>query len=220
MRRSLFTTSEESSPASRVKQWGAARTRGSSRARRRLVLGAVRLALALAVVAPAAAQASATYFTTPQVLREFFPRSERVTYRKVAIGASHERALSERLGYRPARKEYVIFVAYTGDHVDGYAIVDDERGQHEPITFGVKLSPEGVVERQEVMVYREKYGEEIVDPRFRAQFVGKRASDPIRAGQDVDVITGATISSRSMAVGVRRAVALVDVLVLHPPAEG
>lgn len=177
------------------------------------------LVLALIALAPAVAAASATYYTTPQILREFFPASERVTYRKIAVGAPQERVLVERLGYRPARKEYVIYVAYTGEHVDGYAVIDDERGQHEPITFGVKLSPAGVVERQEVMVYREKYGEEIVDPRFRAQFVGKGPKDALRAGQDVDVITGATISSRSMAVGVRRAVALVDVLVLHPPAE-
>lgn len=179
----------------------------------------VRLAVVLAALVPAVAQASATYFTTPQILREFFPSSERVTYRKIAVGAAQERVLVERLGYRPARKEYVIYLAFTGERLDGYAVIDDERGQHEPITFGVKLSPEGVVERQEVMVYREKYGEEIVDPRFRAQFVGKGPRDSIRAGQDVDVITGATISSRSMAVGVRRAVALVDVLVLHPPSE-
>lgn len=178
------------------------------------------LVLALLALAPTVAAASATYYTTPQILREFFPASERVTYRKIAVGAAQERALVERLGYRPARKEYVIYVAFTGEKVDGYAVIDDERGQHEPITFGVKLSPAGVVERQEVMVYREKYGEEIVDPRFRAQFVGKGPKDALRAGQDVDVITGATISSRSMAVGVRRAVALVDVLVLHPPVEG
>ncbi|HWV37046.1 MAG TPA: FMN-binding protein [Vulgatibacter sp.] len=179
-----------------------------------------RLALALILLAPAFASASATYYTTPQLLREFFPSSERVTYRKIAPSAAQERILRERLGYRPARREYVIYVAYTGERVDGYAVIDDERGQHEPITFGVKLSPAGVVERQEVMVYREKYGEEIVDPRFRAQFVGKGPGDALRAGQDVDVITGATISSRSMAIGVRRAVALLDVLVLHPPVEG
>lgn len=174
------------------------------------------LALTLATFAPSAAFASATYFTTAGVLKEFFPKSEKVTYRKIPLSAEHREVLTKRLGYRPGKQEYVVFVALTGDRVDGYAIIDDERGQHEPITFAVKFSPEGVVERHEVMVYREKYGEEIVDSRFRVQFVGKTGKDPLRAGRDIDVVTGATISSRSMAVGVRRAIALVEELVIKP----
>lgn len=164
------------------------------------------------------AEASGTYFTTPQILREFFPKSERVSFRKVKLGAAELSAVQGRLGYRPGKPEYVIFVATTGEKVDGYAIIDDELGQHEQITFAVKLSPQGAVERQEVMVYRESYGEEITDSRFRRQFTGKTAKDPVRAGVDIDVVTGATISSRSMAIGVRRALILLDELVLKPGA--
>lgn len=181
----------------------------------RLFLALVLAALALV---PTGAAASATYFTTAGVLKEFFPKSERVTYRKIQLSAAQRELLTSRLGYRPARGEYVIFVALSGEVVDGYALIDDERGQHEPITFAVKFSPEGVVQRHEVMVYREKYGEEIVDPRFRVQFVGKTGRDPLRAGRDIDVVTGATISSRSMAVGVRRALALIEELVIKPEA--
>lgn len=170
--------------------------------------------LALGLAAPASA--ATTFFTTSSLLKEFFPTSERVTYRKLMPSPEQAKALEERLGYKLRRHEYVVFVALSGENTDGYAIVDDELGQHEPITFGVKLSRQGKVLRQEVMVYRESYGQEIVDSRFRKQFVGKCGSDPVRAGVDVDVITGATISCRSMAAGVRRAIALVDVLVLAP----
>jgi Na+-translocating ferredoxin:NAD+ oxidoreductase subunit G len=164
------------------------------------------------------AEAAGTWFTTPQVLKEFFPKSQRVTYRKVKLGPAELAAVQGRLGYKPAKPEYVIFVATTGEHVDGYAVIDEELGQHEQITFAVKLSPEGVVERHEVMVYREKYGEEITDARFRRQFQGKTAKDPVRAGVDIDVVTGASISSRSMAIGVRRALVLLDELILKPGA--
>ena len=162
------------------------------------------------------ARAAGNFFTTPQVLKEFFPQSQRVTYRKVKLGAAEQAALQARLGYKPAKPEYVFFVATTGEHVDGYALIDEELGQHEQITFAVKLSPEGTVERHEVMVYREAYGQEISDARFRRQFQGKTVKDPVRAGTDIDVVTGATISSRSMAVGVRRALILLDELVLKP----
>ncbi len=174
--------------------------------------------LALAVVACVAgarpAEAAATYFTTPQVLKEFFPKSQRVTYRKVHPEPAQLAALQQRLGYTPARPEYIFFVATTGEHVDGYALIDEELGQHEQITFAVKLSPQGVVERQEVMVYREAYGQEITDARFRRQFQGKTVKDAVRTGSDIDAVTGATISSRAMAVGVRRALILLDELVL------
>ncbi|WP_395849016.1 FMN-binding protein [Cystobacter fuscus] len=170
-------------------------------------------------VAALPARAAATYFTTPQVLKEFFPQSQRVTYRKVKLGAAEQAALQARLGYKPAKAEYVFFVATTGEHVDGYALIDEELGQHEQITFAVKLSPTGTVERHEVMVYREAYGQEISDARFRRQFQGKTVKDPVRAGTDIDVVTGATISSRSMAVGVRRALILLDELVLKPNAS-
>lgn len=164
------------------------------------------------------AEAAGTFFTTPQVLKEFFPNSQRVSYRKVKLGPAELAAVQGRLGYKPTKPEYVVFVATTGAHVDGYAIIDEELGQHEQITFAVKLSSEGVVERHEVMVYRESYGEEITDSRFRRQFQGKTAKDPVRAGVDIDVVTGATISSRSMAIGVRRSLVLLDELILKPGA--
>ena len=177
--------------------------------------------LLLAVLAASPSWAAATYFTTPQVLKAFFPQSQRVTFRKVKLEPTQVAALQGRLGYKPARAEYVFFVATTGEHVDGYAFIDDEQGQHEQITFAVKLSPEGAVERQEVMVYRESYGEEITDARFRRQFQGKTVKDAVRAGADIDVVTGATISSRAMAAGVRRALVLLDALVLKPePVKG
>ncbi len=177
--------------------------------------------LLLAVLAASPSWAAATYFTTPQVLKAYFPQSQRVTFRKVKLEPPQVAALQGRLGYKPARAEYVFFVATTGEHVDGYAFIDDEQGQHEQITFAVKLSPEGAVERQEVMVYRESYGEEITDARFRRQFQGKTVKDAVRAGADIDVVTGATISSRAMAAGVRRALVLLDALVLKPePVKG
>jgi hypothetical protein len=53
------------------------------------------------------------------------------------------------------------------------------------------------------------------DPRFREQFVGKTAADPLRPGEEVVAVSGATISSRAMAVGVRRCLVLLDELVLR-----
>jgi electron transport complex protein RnfG len=62
------------------------------------------------------------------------------------------------------------------------------------------------------MVYREPRGDEVRDARFRKQFEGKTAQDPLRLDRDIDAVSGATISSASTAVAVRRAAVLVEEL--------
>src|SRR5262249_57222060 len=97
---------------------------------------------------------------------------------------------------------------------DGSAVIDEEKGLHQPITFATRLSPKGAIERLEIMVYREPRGDEVRDPRFRKQFEGKTAQDSLRLNQDIDAVSGATVSSASLAVGVHRATVLVEELAL------
>jgi hypothetical protein len=116
--------------------------------------------------APSIAHADDVYWTTKDLLKDFFKSSERVTYVKVE-GVQRKRELMSLLGYTPQKDSYVVFVAKTGEMVDGYAVIDEEMGQHLPITFGVKIGKDGQVERLEVMIYREGYGDEIREKRFR-----------------------------------------------------
>jgi electron transport complex protein RnfG len=181
-----------------------------------------RMAISMAALVTAlcvgegAARAEGVYFSTRDLLADFFRTSQNVTYKKLELGASDSSLRArvvKRLGYSPARSSYTFYVATTGGKVDGYALIDEENGEHLPITFAVKLSPAGAVERQEVVCYREARGDEVRDEHFRKQFVGKTTRDPITVDQDIVAISGATISSRAMAVGVRRAIVLLEELV-------
>jgi hypothetical protein len=169
-------------------------------------------ALAGALLAAPPAHADGVYFSTRDLLTDFFRKSQSVTFKKVPVGPAERARLAQRLGYAPTKASYTFFVATSGGNVDGYALIDEENGEHLPITFAVKLSPAGVVERQEIVAYREPRGDEVRDERFRRQFVGKSARDPITTNQDIVAISGATISSRAMAVGVKRAVVLFEEL--------
>ncbi len=164
----------------------------------------------LAVLAMAiGAQAQQTYWETEELLVDFFPDADRITYFRGDLATTDLDVLERRLGYRAERSTWTVFVALVGDEVAGYAVIDEEQGQHEPITFAVRLSPESVIDRVEVVVYREHYGDEIRDRRFRAQFVGRDWHDDLRLGRDIVAVSGATISSRSLAVGARRVSAIV-----------
>lgn len=160
-----------------------------------------------AVAAPAYA---ATYWTVPALMKSFFSSSKRVTFKRFTLPDAAAAELAKKLGQGSVQRDWVVYVGESDGKLDGYAIVDAEKGMHEPIDFGVRFSPKGAVDRVEVLVYREAYGDEIRAERFRAQFNGKTASDPISVGKDIDMISGASISSKSMAVGVKR-----DALVLQ-----
>ncbi len=168
--------------------------------------------LATAFALPAHA---AVFWDKPALLKSFFATSERVTFKRVVLTPGQIDAVRKRLGQTPA-PQLTVYYGMTKGRIDGMALIDNELGQHEPITFGVLISPEGVLSRLEVMVYREAYGDDVCENRFRKQFQGKTARDPVKHGQDIVAIAGATISSKSLATGAKRALVLLDELVIRP----
>ena len=166
----------------------------------------------LGTPSPARAQ---DFYTVRQLLGEQFKSSERVSYVRVRPNSEQRTRIEHRLGRDLAKSDYTVYVAQTGERIDGYALFDDELGQHEPISFATFFDAEGKVTRVEVVAYREPYGDGVRASRFRRQFVGKNAQSGFAPQADIDAISGATISSRALCVGVQRATLLLEETVLH-----
>lgn len=177
-------------------------------------------ALAVLAAAPRPAGAQAVYLTTREALAEFFSTSDRVSYTRVDLDAPARARLTRRLGYDPGRSSQTFYLGTTAGRIDGYAVIDEEKGLSQPITFAVLFDPGGRVKKMEILAYREPRGDEVRSPRYREQFVGKSAGDPLRYGDDISAVSGATISSRSLAVGVRRAAVMLEDLVLGRGGAG
>ncbi len=94
----------------------------------------------------------------------------------------------------------------------GWFVVDEVLGKHEFITFAVALNASGTVKSIEILEYRESYGGEVREAKWRAQFIGKTAQAPLRLDQDIRNISGATLSSRHVTEGVRRVLALYEIV--------
>jgi uncharacterized protein with FMN-binding domain len=86
----------------------------------------------------------------------------------------------------------------------GYFVVDKVVGKHEYITVAIGINANGTVKQIEIMEYRESYGYEVRDAAWRAQFVGKSAASPLQLNVDIRNISGATLSSKHIADGVKR----------------
>src|SRR4051812_27203952 len=106
--------------------------------------------LGAVAVAPAAEAATGVLFDQPKILKEFFPDADRIDVRDVVITPELSAKLKIRLGYVPVAANYSVFVGRKGGHDLGYALIDEEKGMHEPITFAVLVGLDGAVERQEV----------------------------------------------------------------------
>ena len=86
----------------------------------------------------------------------------------------------------------------------GYFVVERVVGKHEFITVAVGINANGTVKQIEIMDYRESYGFEVREAAWRKQFVGKSANSPLQLGADIKNISGATLSSKHVADGVKR----------------
>lgn len=67
------------------------------------------------------------------------------------------------------------------------------------IIYNVDLS----IKTIQVLAYREDYGGEIASNRWLKQFVGKKSIDEMKFGDDIQGISGATVSARSLTYDVQ-----------------
>jgi Na+-translocating ferredoxin:NAD+ oxidoreductase RnfG subunit len=174
------------------------------------------LLLAVSVITSglAASGHAQVYYSVRGLLADQFRQSELVDFQRIQLSDDRREGIERQLGQKLEKSEYILYVAHSADHVDGYALFDREIGQHEYIDFATFFDRDGRVTRVEVVAYREPYGEGIRSKRFREQFVGKEAASGFRPGHDIDVISGATLSARAMAKAVKRATLLLHDAVL------
>ena len=100
------------------------------------------------------------------------------------------------------------FKCRNGEVITGYALIDGEIGKHMPITYIVAINTEGKISRVEMMVFRETIGSEARERAFMSQFEGKDLTDNLSIGSGIRNVTGATLSARAIAKGVKRALFL------------
>ena len=100
-----------------------------------------------------------------------------------------------------------VFRVSKGGALLGFAQVDNVKGKDQPITYLVAIDSTDALKDIDVLVYREPYGGEVAYEPWRKQFRSKTMAAPLLVGKDIRNISGATISSHSVTLGVRRTLA-------------
>lgn len=151
------------------------------------------------------------YLKPAEALKILFADSKEVVSEKQRLSAEQKKTVEKKIGAKIAKDDWTFYIARSGGKIDGYALIDNEIGKSEPITFITAMSSQGTITGVEVLVYRESHGSEVREKAFVKQFAGKKKGDPLRVGQDIRNISGATLSARALALGAKRAVVLREV---------
>jgi Na+-translocating ferredoxin:NAD+ oxidoreductase RnfG subunit len=85
-----------------------------------------------------------------------------------------------------------------------WLIFDNVLGKHEFIDIAFAINARGQAKGVEILTYRETYGGEVRNPKWRAQFHGKTSADKLKLDKDIQNISGATLSSSHITAGVKR----------------
>jgi len=145
------------------------------------------------------------YVSVEQVQNIFFPKQS-LTKSPIVITEDLQEKMRVTSSIRHPFQGNRIWKTANG----GWLIVDEVVGKHEMITYAVGIAPNGSILGIEILEYVESYGYEVAEAQWRAQFVGKSAKDPIKLNQDIQNISGATLSCKHITDGVKRVSVLYD----------
>jgi len=177
------------------------------------------IALAAWLILPAPSSQAVIYATPEEALKRLLPEADAIREEQIALTAEQKQAVEQLIDTRIKEERYTLWHASRQNTPIGNAVQVEAIGKERPITFLVAANPSGAILGIEVLIYRESRGDEIRSGRFMKQFAGKTLSAPLKLGQDIDAISGATLSSRATAYAAKKALALINVITTsHGPA--
>jgi hypothetical protein len=108
-------------------------------------------------------------------------------------------------------KLFTLHVGKRGGHVLGYAAIESHNVRTQPETVLIVLSPAGELVRVEMLAFHEP--PEYQPPARWFERLYRRPLGELRLNQGVDGISGATLSSRASLNGIRKVLAIYQVVI-------
>lgn len=94
----------------------------------------------------------------------------------------------------------------------GYAYISKALSKTDHFDYLVLFDNDLIIAKSKVLAYREDYGGEIGSKRWLKQLIGKTKDDELVYGDNIAIISGATISVRSMTKAVNDLLASIKIL--------
>ena len=153
------------------------------------------------------------YLSVVEARQVCFPQADQFEAQTISLTPEESKTIEQKSGAKVRARECRIWLAWKGTNLLGLLVLDHVLGKHEAIEYAVAVSLEGAVLQVEILEYREHYGGEIRNAKWRDQFQGKTARAKLKLNDDIYNISGATISCRNVTIGVRRVLATFEIVV-------
>lgn len=127
--------------------------------------------------------------------------TEAISYHTVGLNESTKANLSTNL--------YKVFAS---DQFKGYVYVAQAPSMKNVFDYLVIFNSNLEIEKAKVLIYREQHGRQIGATRWLSQFDGMNSEDRPTLGKEIDGISGATISCKSMTKAVNELLASLAIV--------
>ncbi len=145
-------------------------------------------------------------------LKEMLQGHGAASLKKVTITPDEAQLAEMKKRGVEARGSYTVYQGLDGDGaLVGAVFIVDEEGKEGPLQVLVAMNPAGDVYDAGFTVFGEDKGKSAMGWQFLKQFIGKKTADDITVGKDIDGVSGATWTSTSVTLAIKRAIVLNDV---------
>lgn len=163
-----------------------------------------------AMALPSLSLGATVYLTEEEALAKMMPDADHFDTKEMTLTAEQQKKASLIAGRSFSDPHFRYIVGKNGDHNISYAFPIEVIGKVRPITLLIGIHPDGSINTVEVLIYRESQGSEVRYPSFLSQFKGKKKEDALRLGNDIQSVSGATLSSRGVTYATRKALSLFN----------
>jgi len=164
------------------------------------------------VVAGAMPCYAVQYLTVEQAQRVCFTNATDFVAADVTLTREQMKAIERDSGVNVRLKAQKVWRAEENGRFLGWFIADEVLGKHEFITWALALNADGSVKQIEILDYRETYGYEIRNGKWRGQFYGRKHGAVLKLDDDIKNISGATLSCRHITDGVKRLLCFYEIV--------
>ena len=162
------------------------------------------------ITVPPAADAT-VFYARDEIRSLAFPDADTVEPLDHFLTVAQREQIESRARSKLDSDLITVYIGTRDGEVLGYAYLDSHTVRTLPETFLIVLTPDGAVAATHVMAFYEPL-EYLPADRWLDQLAGRRLTDDLRVGRAIAGITGSTLSSHAVVLGIRRTLAMHEVL--------
>ena len=136
------------------------------------------------------------------IITNTFNKDVQYDYEKYIISDTLKMKIENTTQQKFFSESVYILKIFNEEILSGVALLDNVYGKEMPITFLVIFDESGKIIRADIVKYREPYGGAVQNENWTSQFKKKESNSGFTVGDDIDGITGATISVKSVTNGI------------------